>query len=92
MVLKVADNGPGVPPYLQEKVFEPFFTTKPAGKGTGLGLAICRSIVRRHGGSITLSCTPGGGATFTIILPVGEPAFGKGERTLAALAEPQRGD
>ena len=65
----VADNGPGIPGELRERVFEPFFTTKPAGAGTGLGLAICRQFVHGHGGRIWFEETPGGGATVVFEVP-----------------------
>jgi PAS domain S-box-containing protein len=68
--LVIGDNGPGVPADLRSRVFEPFFTTKPIGAGTGVGLSICHAIVSAHGGSIEVDGTPGGGATFTIRLPV----------------------
>ena len=69
-VLVVEDNGPGVPSGLKDKVFAPYFTTKNTKGGTGLGLAIVHRIVSDHGGRITLSDTPGGGARFTIELPL----------------------
>ncbi|HET6224617.1 MAG TPA: ATP-binding protein [Dongiaceae bacterium] len=68
--LSVADNGPGVPGEIRPRIFEPFFTTKPAGEGTGIGLSLCSSIIRAYGGEISLADTPGGGATFTIMLPL----------------------
>lgn len=71
-VLRVADNGPGVPPALRERVFDPFFTTKPDGEGTGVGLALCRTIAKAHGGSIAVEDTEGGGATFVVRLPLGQ--------------------
>jgi two-component system sensor histidine kinase HydH len=64
----VADNGPGIAPELRGRVFEPFFTTRP--HGTGLGLAVARQIVEAHGGRIEVSDRPGGGARFTLALPV----------------------
>lgn len=67
--LEIGDTGPGIPPEIQEKVFEPFFTTKPPGQGTGLGLSLCRGIVGQHGGTLTLTSTPGRGTTFLIELP-----------------------
>lgn len=67
-VLRVADNGPGVPKGLRERVFDPFFTTKPDGEGTGVGLALCRTIAKAHGGSIVVEETEGGGATFVVRL------------------------
>jgi two-component system NtrC family sensor kinase len=68
--LIISDNGPGIPAELRSRVFEPFFTTKPVGGGTGIGLSICHAFVSAHGGSIDADETPGGGATFTIRLPV----------------------
>jgi signal transduction histidine kinase len=69
-LLVVEDNGPGVPPELKDKVFAPYFTTKQTKGGTGLGLAIVHRIVSDHGGRITISDTRGGGARFTIELPL----------------------
>jgi two-component system NtrC family sensor kinase len=69
VAVDVTDDGPGIPQALHEKVFEPFFTTKAEGEGTGLGLAICQGIVKEHGGRLTLTSTPGAGATFTVELP-----------------------
>jgi PAS domain S-box-containing protein len=68
-VVEVADNGPGVPAPLRDRVFDPFFTTKPMGEGTGLGLFVTRNLVEALGGTITLDDAPGGGARFTIRLP-----------------------
>src|SRR6266480_554204 len=64
------DTGPGIPTEIAKRVFDPFFTTKEVGTGTGLGLSITYSIVKEHGGEISLSKTPGGGATFTVEVPV----------------------
>jgi signal transduction histidine kinase len=66
--VEVRDNGPGVPEDVHERVFEPFFSTK--AEGVGIGLAITRSIIDAHGGALTLSPTPGGGATFRFRLPL----------------------
>ncbi len=68
--LRVADSGPGIPPEARQRIFEPFFTTKDQGKGTGLGLAISRQIVEAHRGTIEVTDTPDGGATFEIRLPL----------------------
>ncbi|MBV8899769.1 MAG: response regulator [Verrucomicrobia bacterium] len=62
-----SDNGPGIAPENLVRIFEPFFTTKPAGQG--LGLAVCYSIVRQHGGLLTVTSKPGAGSTFTLFLP-----------------------
>jgi signal transduction histidine kinase len=64
----VADNGPGIPAAVRNRVFDPFFTTKK--DGTGLGLSISQKIARDHGGIITVSSVEGKGTTFQINLPV----------------------
>ena len=69
VALTVADNGPGIPESLGERVFEPFVTTKRARGGTGLGLSVSKSIVEGYSGTLTVSKTPGGGATFRVWLP-----------------------
>jgi len=68
-VLKVGDNGRGVPEDVASRIFEPFFTTKDLGEGTGIGLTIVHRIVDAHGGSITLDSEPGKGATFVLRFP-----------------------
>lgn len=75
VVILISDDGPGIPPELQELVFDPFFTTKPVGQGSGQGLAISRAVVTtKHGGNLSLISTPGQGATFKIALPMHPPA------------------
>lgn len=69
LVLRVADNGPGIAEPMRERVFDPFFTTRPGGVGTGIGLALCRTIAQDHGGQIVAEETPGGGATLVVRLP-----------------------
>jgi histidine kinase len=66
----VEDNGPGVPPELEERVFEPFYTSKPPGEGTGLGLSIAYGIVKDHDGEIRLESSEAGGARFVVSLPI----------------------
>jgi PAS domain S-box-containing protein len=70
VILEFADSGPGIPAHIIDKVFDPFFTTKAPGEGTGLGLSIAYSIIRRHGGTISVRNPPWGGAIFTIALPL----------------------
>ncbi|GAB4151591.1 MAG: hypothetical protein Fur0046_30940 [Cyanobacteria bacterium J069] len=68
----IADNGPGIPPAVQQRLFDPFFTTKPVGKGTGLGLAISyQVVVEKHGGELRCRSTPGQGTVFEIEIPYG---------------------
>jgi two-component system sensor histidine kinase HupT/HoxJ len=69
-VVEVRDQGTGIDPAHLPRIFDPFFTTKPPGKGTGLGLAISYGIVQRHGGALTAANRPGGGAVFTVTLPL----------------------
>ncbi len=65
----VRDNGPGIPPDLQEKIWVSFFTTKGGRGGTGLGLSACMEIAHQHGGKIWLESEPGKGAAFYVTLP-----------------------
>ena len=66
LVVTIADHGSGVPDELRQRVFEPYFTTKQ--DGTGLGLALVRQTIEAHSGTISVADTPGGGATFSIVL------------------------
>src|SRR6266576_1708740 len=67
LAVTIADHGPGIPAEFRQRVFEPYFTTKD--DGTGLGLALVRVTLEAHRGSISVSETPGGGATFSIVFP-----------------------
>lgn len=69
----VSDNGPGLAPEMRARLFEPYATNKPGG--TGLGLAIAQRIAVEHGGEISYSETPGGGATFSVELPLAGPTL-----------------
>jgi len=71
-LLAVADEGPGIPPEVRPRVFDPYFTTRR--EGTGLGLAIVRKIVLQHGGDVEVGGRPGGGALFTVSLPLARAA------------------
>lgn len=66
----VRDNGPGIPPEIQEKIWMTFFTTKSGKGGTGLGLSACMEMVRQNEGKIWLESEPGKGAAFFVLLPV----------------------
>ncbi|HAX76650.1 MAG TPA: ATP-binding protein [Cyanobacteria bacterium UBA11372] len=69
--IRIADNGPGIPAEIQQRIFETFFTTKPVGKGTGLGLAISRQIVtEKHKGKLNLRSQAEVGTEFEILLPL----------------------
>ena len=59
VVVRVVDNGPGVPPEIREKIFDPFFTTKPVGQGTGLGLEIAMKLALHNAGDIEVDSKPG---------------------------------
>ncbi|MCS7013267.1 MAG: ATP-binding protein [Chloroherpetonaceae bacterium] len=69
VVVKVQDNGTGIPRAIQAKIFDPFFTTKPVGKGTGLGLSICYSIVKKHNGELYFETEEGKGTSFFVKIP-----------------------
>jgi signal transduction histidine kinase len=69
VVIKIVDDGPGIPPDVLPRIFDPFFTTKEVGKGSGLGLSIVHGIVERHGGRIDVDSSVGRGTTFTVTLP-----------------------
>ena len=71
LAVTIADHGPGIPAELRQRVFEPYFTTKD--DGTGLGLALVRVTLEAHRGTIAVSETPGGGATFSIVFPAPSP-------------------
>ena len=69
VVVRVVDDGPGIPEDIRERVFDPFFTTKPLGEGTGLGLDIVRRLVYRHDGEIDVDSRPGR-TEFCVSLPI----------------------
>ena len=69
MVVRVVDNGAGIPADIRERIFDPFFTTKPVGQGTGLGLDIVRRLVRHNDGEIEVESRPGR-TEFRVSLPL----------------------
>jgi len=73
VVIAISDTGTGIPEAIRHRVFDPFFTTKEVGRGTGQGLAISRSVVEKHGGTLTFETETGKGTTFFVRLPA-EPS------------------
>jgi signal transduction histidine kinase len=69
VVVRVVDDGEGLPAEIRERIFDPFFTTKPVGQGTGLGLDIARRLVLRHHGEIEVDSRPGH-TQFSVTLPI----------------------
>jgi signal transduction histidine kinase len=69
LIVRIADDGPGIPDAVLPRIFDPFFTTKPIGQGTGLGLDIVRRLVNRHDGQIEVESKPGR-TVFTVSLPL----------------------
>ena len=78
VVVRVVDNGAGIPAEVQAHVFEPFFTTKPVGKGTGLGLDIVRRLVSHNNGDIDLESQPGR-TEFRVSLPLADVDAARGK-------------
>ncbi|UNU26751.1 PAS domain S-box protein [Microcoleus vaginatus] len=71
VIIRIADNGPGIPESVGTRLFDPFFTTKPVGKGTGMGLSISYQIVTdRHNGSLKCTSSPGQGTELAIEIPL----------------------
>jgi signal transduction histidine kinase len=78
VIVRVIDNGPGIPPEIRDRIFDPFFTTKPVGQGTGLGLDIVRRLLQRHSGQIEVDSSPGR-TEFRVILPAAEGSAGSAQ-------------
>jgi signal transduction histidine kinase len=71
LVIKVKDNGSGIPDAIKDKIMQPFFTTKPTGEGTGLGLSLSYDIVvKGHGGTISVNTKENEFTEFTVSLPI----------------------
>ena len=69
-VIKVKDNGHGIPEQIKQKIFQPFFTTKPTGEGTGLGLSLSYDIITKgHGGELLVASEVSNFTEMTIVLP-----------------------
>ena len=89
VIIRVADTGVGLPPS-PERVFEPFFTSKEPGKGTGLGLPICKDFIEDMKGTIAAAASDGGGAVFTVRIPVS--AFDRPSRLAETITDAQTPD
>ena len=72
VLVSISDSGAGIPAAVRDRIFDPFFTTKAVGKGTGQGLTLARTIVVKHGGTLTFASEPQRGTTFEIRLPVAD--------------------
>ena len=68
VVVRVVDDGSGIPPDIKDRIFDPFVTSKPVGQGTGLGLDIARQLIRRNNGDIEVESRPGH-TEFRVTLP-----------------------
>ena len=77
VVVRVIDNGAGIPAQIRERIFDPFFTTKPMGHGTGLGLDIVRRLVRHNDGEISVESQPGR-TQFRVALPLADVHAARG--------------
>jgi PAS domain S-box-containing protein len=86
VVFKVTDTGIGMTEEVRKRIFDPFFTTK-GEEGTGLGLPVSYSIVKRHGGEMRVESRPGGGTTFTVVLPIGTITRVESPASMASLGD-----
>lgn len=68
-MIKIEDNGPGIPGEMKDNILQPFFTTKKGPQGTGLGLSITNHIIKAHGGMLEVQSSANRGTIFTIKLP-----------------------
>ncbi|MGH7782215.1 MAG: ATP-binding protein [Candidatus Binataceae bacterium] len=76
VMMRVVDNGIGIPREHIQRIFDPFFTTKPAGAGAGLGLSLCQRLILSNKGNIRVDSEVGKGTKITILLPAHEAAAG----------------
>ncbi|WP_428263834.1 ATP-binding protein [Haliangium sp.] len=83
VIIRVVDNGAGIPADIRPRIFDPFFTTKEVGEGSGLGLSIVHRLIERHGGTVEVSSEVDVGTTFTVTLPRNP------ERALQAQPDPE---
>jgi signal transduction histidine kinase len=78
VVVRVIDNGPGIPAEVRSRMFDPFFTTKPVGKGTGLGLDIVRRLLAHNDADVEIESVPGR-TEFRVSLPIAEVTGAAGQ-------------
>ena len=78
-MVRIVDDGAGIPDDVAPHIFDPFFTTKPPGQGTGLGLDITRRLLRRYHGEVSVQSHPGR-TEFRVTLLVGEPEVAEENR------------
>jgi len=90
--ISVADDGPGVPEDMRDRVFEPFFTTRDVGHGQGMGLSTVYGVVTQHGGRVWVEPSASGGANFVIELPVVRNGEAAPSSPAPAVAAPARGE
>ncbi len=88
LAIDVVDAGHGVPQHLRSRIFEAFFSTKNSADGTGLGLTVVQAVASAHGGRVDLEDTPGGGATFTLVVPAAPAAAAAPATAPAAASRP----
>ena len=74
VVVRIEDNGCGIPDDIRDRIFDPFVTSKPVGQGTGLGLNIARQLIRRNNGDIEVESQPGR-TEFRVTLPIAADAL-----------------
>ena len=75
VIVRIVDDGPGIPPEIRGRIFDPFFTTKPVGQGLGLGLDTVRRLLQRHRGELDVESRPGR-TEFSVNLPIGPEPVG----------------
>jgi len=70
LIIRIQDNGPGIPREFLSRVFDPFFTTRDQGDGTGLGLNVAHRLTEKYSGKLNITSEEGAGTTFRIIFPI----------------------
>jgi signal transduction histidine kinase len=86
--ISVADNGPGIPAEILDRVFDPFFSTKETGQGTGLGLAVSARLIEGMGGTIAVDSPEDGGVRFSVLLPAARALTEEGSEPESPIDKP----